>query len=292
LIIQTPVVRWEDIGGLADAKRALRDGIELPFTNAADFQRLGVRPAKGFLLFGPPGTGKTLLAKAVAHEACANFLAVRSTQILSKWFGESERQLARLFTRARQVAPAVIFLDEIDALAPRRGSHVGDPAATERIVNTLLVELDGIQELNGVVVIGATNRPSLLDPALLRPGRFDELIYVAIPDREGRLHILRALTASMPLGPDVDLERLSARTEGFTGADLEGLVRRAGLRALRESMSAMVTTMPHFEHALRDSHASVTPEIEREYELLLLELKRESSRDHGRIGFAQDRESR
>ncbi|HJU89990.1 MAG TPA: CDC48 family AAA ATPase [Gemmatimonadaceae bacterium] len=289
LVIQTPVVRWEDIGGLEDAKRALRDGIELQVTNSSAFRRLGIRPAKGFLLFGPPGTGKTLLAKAVAHEAAAHFLIARCTDIVSKWFGESERQIARLFARARQAAPAIIFFDEIDALAPHRGANAGDPTVTERIVNTLLAEMDGLQELHGVVVIAATNRPSLLDPALLRPGRFDELIYVAIPDRAGRLHILRALTGAMPLANDVDLDALSEETEGFTGADLEGLVRRAGLRAIRERSDALETNMAHFEAALRESHPSVTPDIEREYEALLRDLKRESARDPRRIGFVQDR---
>ena len=170
IMIQVPDVGWDDVGGLEEAKRALREGIELPLKHPDAFRRLGIRPAKGFLLFGPPGTGKTLLAKAVAREAEANFIATKSADLLSKWYGESEQQVSRLFARARQVAPAVIFIDEIDSLAPVRGGGLGEPAVTERVVNTILAEMDGLEELQGVVVVGATNRPTLLDPALLRPG--------------------------------------------------------------------------------------------------------------------------
>src|SRR5690606_28653953 len=163
--------------------------IELPLRSPESFRRLGIRPAKGFLLFGPPGTGKTLIAKAVAREAEANFVSTKSSDLLSKWYGESEKQVSRLFQRARQVAPTVIFIDEIDALAPSRGGGLGEPAVTERVVNTILAEMDGLEELQGVVVIGATNRPTLLDPALLRPGRFDELVYVPVPEESGRRKI-------------------------------------------------------------------------------------------------------
>lgn len=186
-------------------KAQLREGIELPLKHPEAFSRMGVRPARGFLLYGPPGTGKTLLAKAVAKEAEANFISTRSSDRLSKWYGESEKQVARLFERARQVAPTVIFIDEVDALAPARGGSIGEPAVTERVVNTILAELDGLEELQGVVVIGATNQPTLLDRALLRPGRFDELIYVPVPDEAARLHILKIHTEKMPLSPDVDV---------------------------------------------------------------------------------------
>ncbi|MGH7463992.1 MAG: CDC48 family AAA ATPase, partial [Longimicrobiales bacterium] len=228
IMIEAPNVGWDDVGGLDEAKRELRDGVELPLRHPQSFERLGIRPAKGFLLFGPPGTGKTMLAKAVAREAEANFIATKSSNLLSKWYGESERQVSRLFQRARQVAPTVIFIDEIDAMAPTRGGGLGEPAVTERVVNTLLAEMDGLEELRGVVVIAASNRPALLDPALLRPGRFDDLIYVPVPERAGRLHILRIHTRRMPMGDDVDLESIAARTEGYTGADLEDIVRRAG----------------------------------------------------------------
>ena len=284
IMIEAPNVSWDDVGGLDEAKRELRDGVELPLRHPQSFERLGIRPAKGFLLFGPPGTGKTMLAKAVAREAEANFIATKSSDLLSKWYGESERQISRLFQRARQVAPTVIFIDEIDSLAPSRGGGLGEPAVTERVVNTLLAEMDGLEELRGVVVIAASNRPALLDPALLRPGRFDDLIYVPVPERDGRLHILRIHTRNMPLGGDVDLEAVAARTEGYTGADLEDVVRRAGLQALRDNLEVEQVTMNYFEDALKETRASVTPEMDREYRDLIRTLKQESPRG-GRIGF-------
>jgi transitional endoplasmic reticulum ATPase len=291
IMIEAPNIGWEDVGGLDEAKRELRDGIELPLKHPEAFERLGIRPAKGFLLFGPPGTGKTLLAKAVAREAEANFIATKSSSLLSKWYGESERQVTRLFQRARQVAPTVIFLDEIDSLAPARGGGIGEPAVTERVVNTLLAEMDGLVELRGVVVIGASNRPTLLDPALLRPGRFDDLLYVPVPEREGRAHILRIHTRSMPLDDDVDLEAVAERTEGYTGADLEDVVRRAGLHALRDQIDIDRVSMHYFEEALQETRASVTEEMDREYREMVRTLKQDSARGGRRIGFsiAEDR---
>jgi transitional endoplasmic reticulum ATPase len=205
---------------------------------------------------------------------------------LSKWYGESERQVSRLFQRARQVAPTVIFIDEIDSLAPERGGGIGEPAVTERVVNTLLAEMDGLEELQGVVVIAASNRPALLDPALLRPGRFDDLVYVSVPDRDGRLHILKIHTEKMPLAPDVNLETLADRTQGYTGADLEDLTRRAGLQALREDIETTSIPMRLFEAALKETRASVTEEMEREYHELAETLKSESPRGRRKqIGF-------
>ena len=273
IMIQVPNVTWDDIGGVEEARTRLREGVELPLKSPESFRRLGIRPAKGFLLFGPPGTGKTLLAKAVAREAQANFVATKSSDLLSKWYGESEQQVSRLFARARQVAPTVIFIDEIDSLAPIRGGGMGEPAVTERVVNTILAEMDGLEDLQGVVVMAATNRPNLIDPALLRPGRFDELIYVPVPDALGRRHILGIHTKSMPLASDVDLDTIAERTNRFTGADLEDLTRRAGLLSLRESLQAQHVTMAHFEQALRETRPSVTPEMEREYEELVGTLK-------------------
>jgi transitional endoplasmic reticulum ATPase len=286
IMIEMPTVGWDDIGGLDAAKRELREGIELPLKHPEAFTRLGIRPAKGFLLFGPPGTGKTLLAKAVAREAEANFIATKSSDLLSKWYGESEQQVSRLFQRARQVAPTVIFIDEIDSLAPTRGGGLGEPAVTERVVNTLLAEMDGLEELRGVVVIAASNRPALLDPALLRPGRFDDLVYVTVPERAGRLHILRIHTSKMPLADNVDIEGLADRTNGYTGADLEDLVRRAGLEALREDIAAATVEARHFEAAIKETRASVTKEMEEEYEELARTLKSESPRGPKRIGFS------
>ncbi|MBC9034546.1 CDC48 family AAA ATPase [Sphingomonas sp. JC676] len=277
VMVQAPQVRWEDVGGLDDAQMRLKEGVELPLKDPDAFRRLGIRPAKGFLLYGPPGTGKTLLAKAVAREAEANFIATKSSDLLSKWYGESEQQIARLFARARQVAPCVIFIDELDSLVPSRGGGMGEPQVTERVVNTILSEMDGLEELQSVVVIGATNRPNLIDPALLRPGRFDELVYVGVPDNAGRERILRIQTAKMPLASDVDLAAIAERTERYTGADLEDVVRRAGLVALRSSLDTREVTAAHFAEALKDSRATVTPEMEEEYQAMSGRLKQQAS---------------
>jgi transitional endoplasmic reticulum ATPase len=285
VMVEAPQLRWDDIGGLDQASDRLREGVELPLKHPEAFRRLGIRPAKGFLLYGPPGTGKTLLAKAAARESEANFIATKSSDLLSKWYGESEQQIARLFNRARQVAPTIIFIDELDSLVPARGGGLGEPQVTERVVNTILAEMDGLEELQNVVVIGATNRPTLIDPALLRPGRFDELIYVGVPDTAGRRRILAIHTEDMPLAPDVDLESLARRTERFTGADLEDLVRRAGLTALRRGLDAGTVTMADFESALGETRASVTPEMLEEYDRIQETLKSDAVRPMGGIGF-------
>jgi transitional endoplasmic reticulum ATPase len=288
VMVQAPTVGWADIGGLGEAEEKLREGIELPLKNPAAFERIGIRPAKGFLLYGPPGTGKTLLAKAVAKEAEANFISMKSSDLLSKWFGESEQQISRMFARARQVAPCVIFIDEIDSLVPARGTSGNEPQVTARVVNTILAEMDGMEELNSVVVIGATNRPGLVDPALLRPGRFDELVYVGAPDEGGRLHILGIHTRDMPLAEDVDLARLAARTERYTGADLEDVVRRAGLVAIRaHGLETEVVTAADFEEALGDSRATVTEQMEAEYMAMRGELKRRAM-EVRQIGFIHE----
>jgi len=284
-MVQAPTVRWEDVGGLDEARARLREGVELPLKSPDAFRRLGIRPAKGFLLYGPPGTGKTLLAKAVAREAEANFIATKSSDLLSKWYGESEQQITRLFARARQVAPTVIFFDELDSLVPARGGGMGEPQVTERVVNTILAEMDGLEELQSVVVIGATNRPNLIDPALLRPGRFDELIYVGVPSEAGRRRILDIQTQKMPLAADVDLDVVARRTDRFTGADLGDVVRRAGLVALRRSIGAHQVDMSDFEQALTESRASVTPEMERDYEQIAARLKQDAAAIQP-IGFA------
>jgi transitional endoplasmic reticulum ATPase len=278
VMVELPNVGWGDIGGLGEAQEKLKEGVELPLRNPQAFRRLGIRPAKGFLLYGPPGTGKTLLAKAVAKEAEANFISIKSSDLLSKWYGESEQQISRLFARARQVAPCVIFIDEIDSLVPARGSGDAEPQVTARVVNTILAEMDGLEDLQSVVVIGATNRPTLVDPALLRPGRFDELVYVGTPDEPGREHILKIHTRDMPLAPDVDLGHIAAQTARFTGADLEDVVRRAGLVALRRSgEEADTVTAADFTQALEDSRATVTAEMEAEYGKMKGELKKRAA---------------
>ena len=285
VMVQVPNIGWDDIGGLDEARDKLREGVELPLKHPEAFRRLGIRPAKGFLLYGPPGTGKTLLAKAAARESEANFIATKSSDLLSKWYGESEQQIARLFARARQVAPTVIFIDELDSLVPARGGGLGEPQVTERVVNTILAEMDGLEELNNVVLIGATNRPNLIDPALLRPGRFDELIYVGTPDTAGRRRILAIHTKDMPLAKDVDLESLARRTERFTGADLEDLVRRAGLTALRRGLESAQVTMADFETALSETRASVTEEMLNDYQKIQETLKSDAVKPVGGIGF-------
>ncbi len=277
VMVQVPNVSWSDVGGLDDAQLKLREGVELPLRNPQAFHRLGIRPAKGFLLYGPPGTGKTLLAKAVAKEAEANFISIKSSDLLSKWYGESEQQISRLFARARQVAPCVIFIDEIDSLVPARGTGggTGEPQVTARVVNTILAEMDGMEELQSVILIGATNRPALVDPALLRPGRFDELVYVGTPTPDGRAHILKIHTAKMPLAKDVDLAKIAAETDRFTGADLEDVVRRAGLIAIRKhGEKVKAVDVSDFADALLDSRATVTAEMEAEYAKMKGELKK------------------
>ncbi|WP_296722551.1 CDC48 family AAA ATPase [Erythrobacter sp.] len=278
VMVQVPNVAWSDIGGAGEAIDKLKEGIELPLKNPDAFRRLGIRPAKGFLLYGPPGTGKTLLAKAVAKEAEANFISMKSSDLLSKWYGESEQQIARLFARARAVAPCVVFIDEIDSLVPARGSGQGEPQVTGRVVNTILAEMDGLEELQSVIVIGATNRPTLVDPALLRPGRFDELVYVGTPDKAGREHILGIHTEKMPLANGVNLAALADKTERFTGADLEDLVRRAGLSALRRvGGDVSEVSQQDFDEALKDSRATVTEAMESEYKKMRGELKKRAA---------------
>ena len=278
VMVQVPNVGWADIGGAGEAQEKLQEWIELPLKNPEAFRRLGIRPAKGFLLYGPPGTGKTLLAKAVAKESEANFISIKSSDLLSKWYGESEQQISRLFARARQVAPCVVFIDEIDSLVPARGSGANEPQVTARVVNTILAEMDGMEELSSVVLVGATNRPGLVDPALLRPGRLDELIYVGTPDAAGREHILKIHTARMPLADDVDLGGIAGQAERFTGADLEDVVRRAGLNAIRrKGGDADQVNAADFANALADSRATVSAEMEADYLKVKGELKKRAA---------------
>ncbi len=274
IYVEVPEVHWEDIGGLEDVKQQLREAVEWPLKYPEMFDKMGIRPPKGILLFGPPGTGKTLLAKAAATESGANFIAIRGPEILSKWVGESEKAVRQIFRRARQVAPAIVFFDEIDAIAPARGYRHDTSGVTDRIVNQLLSEMDGIQPLTNVIVIGATNRPDILDPALLRPGRFDRLIYVPPPDKKARLQIFRIHTRKMPLDPDVDLERLAELTEGYTGADIEAVCREAAMIALREEFKIRPVRMDHFIKALKAIPPSLTREDVERYERIARELKR------------------
>ncbi|HID05343.1 MAG TPA: AAA family ATPase [Candidatus Caldiarchaeum subterraneum] len=273
VILEVPNVKWEEIGGLEAVKQELREAVEWPLKYPDVFKRLGIRPPRGILLYGPPGTGKTLLAKAVATESQANFISVKGPEVLSKWVGESEKAIREIFRKARETAPCIIFFDELDSIAPRRGIHT-DAGVTDRIVNQLLTEMDGMQSLKGVVVIGATNRPDILDPALLRPGRFDRVLYVPPPDKPARLQIFKIHTREMPLDRDVNLEELAALTEGYTGADIEAVVREAALEAAREDLNAQKVAMRHFRAAMSKIKASVTEEAKVQYEKIMTDFKR------------------
>jgi SpoVK/Ycf46/Vps4 family AAA+-type ATPase/intein/homing endonuclease len=259
VLVEVPKVKWEDIGDLEEVKKTLREMVEWPLKYRESFERLGIQPPKGILLYGPPGCGKTLLAKAVATESGANFIAVKGPELLSKWFGESEKRVRDLFKKAKQVAPCIIFFDEIDALAPRRGAGMHE--ATERVVAQLLTEISGIEDVKNVVLIAATNRPELVDPALLRPGRFDKLVFIPPPDEKGRLEILKVHTRKVPLDKDVNLEEIAKRTEGYSGADLEALVREAAMNALREDINAKEIKAKHFEEALKKIPPSLSKEL-------------------------------
>jgi len=274
VFIEVPDIRWEDIGGLEELKETLIEVVEWPLTNSDDFKRIGINPSKGILLFGPPGTGKTMLSKAVATESKANFISVKGSEILSKWFGESERKITEIFKKAKQASPCIIFFDEIDAIAPTRGGAEGEPRVVERMVNTLLSEMDGLEELRGVVVIGATNRPDLMDPALLRPGRFDEVVLVPPPDEKARLSILKVHVKNMSLSDDVKLKDLAKGTVGFSGADIEALCRKAGMIALHENIKISKVSAKHFEEALKKINPSTTSRTKDYYEEVARRLGR------------------
>jgi transitional endoplasmic reticulum ATPase len=257
VLVETPNVKWTDVGGIESAKMELKEAIEWPLKFPNSFLRLGIKPPKGILLYGPPGTGKTLLAKAVANESEANFIQVKGPSLLSMWVGKSEEGVRKIFERARQVAPCIIFFDEIDSLASKRGYEQGQKV-TERVLNQMLAEMDGIEDLSNVIVVGATNRPDMLDSALMRPGRFDRIVYVGVPEKEGRLQILKIHTKNMPLEKDVDLQELANLTEGYTGADLEALSREAAMLALREDIDVKTVKKKNFEKAMEKVLPSVS----------------------------------
>ena len=239
-------------------KAALTEAVLWPLNYPDTFARLGVEPPRGMLLYGPPGCGKTFLVRAIAGSGQANVLSVKGAELLSKWVGESERAVRELFRRARESAPSIVFLDEVDALAPVRGQST-DGGTTDRVVASLLTELDGVESLRDVVVIGATNRPDLVDPAMLRPGRLERLVYAPPPDAEARALILTAAAKTVPLAPDVDLVEVGQRTDGYSAADCAALIREAALTAMRESMSATSVTAAHVEAALAAVRPSLDP---------------------------------
>ncbi|MEM3439681.1 MAG: CDC48 family AAA ATPase [Candidatus Bathyarchaeia archaeon] len=234
VLVEVPQVKWSDIGDLSEVKEELREAIEWPLKYKELFDKTNTPPPKGVLLYGPPGTGKTLLAKAVATESEANFISIKGPELLSKWVGESERAVREIFRKAKQAAPCIIFMDEIDSIAPVRGGGYGDSHVTERVISQLLTELDGLEELRDVVVIAATNRPDIIDPALLRPGRFDKLLYVPLPDRDARREIFKIHLGKKPVAEDVDVEKLVNATEGYTGADIAAICNNAMMIAIKE----------------------------------------------------------
>jgi len=279
VLVEVPNVTWENIGGLDGIKKELEEAIEWPLKNPKAFDKMGIKPPKGVLLYGPPGTGKTLIAKATAKQSESNFILVNGPSLISKWVGESEKAVREVFRKARQTAPTIIFFDEVDSLAPRRHGDSQDSGTTERIVNQLLTEMDGLEGLSDVVVIAATNRPDLMDRALLRPGRFDRIILTPVPDAGTREKIFSVHTKNMPLDKDVDLKKLAKMAEMYVGADIEGVCREAAMAALREDMKSKKVSMKHFEKAMEKVKASVTEEIEDTYEEIKDDLKRARAKE-------------
>jgi transitional endoplasmic reticulum ATPase len=273
VLMEIPKVKWSDVGGLEDVKEALKESVIWPLKSPESFTKLGIRPPRGILLYGPPGTGKTYVVKALANEAGVNLIAVKGPELLSMYVGESERHIRDVFRRAKQVAPSIILFDEIDSLAPKRGLEVGT-RVTEQVVSQLLTEMSGIEDIEGVSVIATTNRPDMLDSALLRPGRFDRSIYVPAPDEKTRVDILKIHTKSMPLKKDVNLEKIAREAEGYSGADLEALAREAALYALRDDMKSKEVGNKDFEKALKRIKPSITDDMFKKYQKAVDDLKK------------------
>jgi transitional endoplasmic reticulum ATPase len=269
--VEIPKISWNDVGGLEDVKQNLREAVEWPLTHPDMFKRMGIHAPRGILLYGPPGTGKTLLAKAVAHESKANFISIKGPEVMSKWVGESEKAVRELFKKARQVAPTIVFLDEIDSIAPRRGTYSGSHV-TDSVVNQLLTSIDGLESMEGVIVIGATNRPDIIDQGLLRPGRFDRLILTPAPDKKARLEILKIHTKEMPLEDDVNIEELADACENYSGADLEALCREAAMLAVRKNINAKKVEKKNFTDAMNSVRGSLTPDIIKFYSKIAEDL--------------------
>ena len=285
VLVEVPRVHWEDVGGLEGAKQALREAVEWPLRYPDAFKRMGVEPPRGVFLYGPPGTGKTLLARAVATESEANFIAIKGPEMLSKWVGESERAVRETFRKAKMASPAIIFFDEIDAVVPRRGSGIGDAHVTERVISQMLTELDGLEKLENVVVLAATNRPDLIDSALLRPGRFDRLVLVPAPDKHARLEIFKIHTRGMPLGKDVSLEKLAEESEGYVGSDIQAICREAAMMVLRKDIKGKEVRMEHFREAMAKLKPTVTPEIARGYEAFGERVRKQLGEEVGRMHY-------
>ena len=272
VMVEVPDVSWEDIGGLEEIKEELREAVEWPLKYPKLFEKAGIRPLNGILLFGPPGCGKTLLAKAISTETQSNFIAIKGPEIFSKWVGESEKAVREIFRKARQAAPSIIYFDEIDAISSGRGAYETTHTFAS-IVNQILVEMDGIENRKGIVIIASTNRPDIVDPAFLRPGRFDRLIFVEAPDYNARLKILKVHSKYMPLSEDISLENIAQKTEGYSGADLENVCREAGMQAIREKMTTLDRIeYKHFEFALSKIKSTLPREIIDRYENMAKQL--------------------
>jgi transitional endoplasmic reticulum ATPase len=272
VMVEVPNVSWEDVGGLEEIKNELKEAVEWPLKYPELFQKAGIRPLNGILLFGPPGCGKTLLAKAIATESKSNFISIKGPEVFSKWVGESEKAIREVFRKARQAAPSIIYFDEIDAISSGRGEYAGTQTFAS-IVNQILVEMDGIENRKGIVTIASTNRPDIVDPAFLRPGRFDRLIYVEAPDFDSRIKILEVHTKDMPLAEDISLKHIAQLTEGYSGADLENLCREAGMEAIREKMEKFDNIeYRHFETALEKIKSTLPTEIIQRYEAMAKEI--------------------
>ncbi|KWU41498.1 AAA-domain-containing protein, partial [Rhodotorula sp. JG-1b] len=268
VFLETPKVYFSDIGGQEHVKAKLKESVEWPLLHPDTFKRLGVRPPRGVLLYGPPGCSKTLIAKALATEGGLNFIAVKGPEVFNKYVGESERAIREVFRKARAAAPSIVFLDEVDALAPARGSDESSGPTGDRVLMSLLTEMDGIEELNGVIVLAATNRPDVIDPALMRPGRLDRILYVSPPDLEARKHIFRITFAKMAVNEDVNVDELAelVSTDGCSGAECASVCQDAALEAMNEDMNAPNVSRKHFVAAAKSVRRRITPEVIQEYE--------------------------
>ena len=275
VFVEIPNVKWDQVGGLEEIKQKLIEAVDWPLSHPKIFSRMGISPPKGILLYGPPGCGKTLLARAVATESKANFISIKGPELLSKWVGESEKGLREVFRKAKMAAPCIVFFDELDSMAPSRGRYTSDSGVTEKVLSQFLTELDGLEGMKDIVVIAATNRPDILDPALIRPGRIDRILLVPAPDEKGRLEILKIFTKNMPLSSNLKAKDIiDIIDEGFSGADIETLCREAAMIALRENIRARKVTIEHFKEARKDVQATITPEIIKWYEEFGQKLKR------------------
>ncbi len=283
VMIEVPKVNWNDVGGLKDVKERLKESVEWPLKYPDSFKNIGIKPPKGIMLYGPPGCGKTLIARAVANESESNFISIKGPEMLSKWVGESEKMVREIFRKAKQVSPTIIFFDEIDAMAPSRGISSSDSRVGERVVSQMLSEMSGLEELHDVVVIAATNRPDIVDPALLRPGRFDKQMLIPEPDEKSRLKIFQVHTKGMSL-ENVDLKKMAKETEGYSGADIEAICREAGLNALRENINSKKISMKHFKEALKEVKPSLSKEMKKYYRDVDLKKRFSEGREISYVG--------